>query len=218
MNEEMKEKLSSLIDDEHDSSALDQTLNKLCNDEEAKAQWARFHLARDVMQREYYGRLDSDFSTRIRTAIDQEIVYSQDHKVARVDFKASRKSSNWLRPVGGLALAATVAAVSVMGLRYLQPIDPVGTPAVALNAETVEKTKAPAAVQPNLPFQPTAVNFRLVNNEGTYWTLDRERIRDKGLESRLNSYLSDHIEFATMRNVGGMLPYSRLVGYDEIRK
>ena len=217
MNEELKQNLSELMDNETGSNSSQQVLDKLCADTDARAYWERMHLVRDVVQKEYKpGLLDAGFTSRISDAIADEPVPAPAENVVAADFgkrqnpEPARLTRSWMRPVGGLAIAATVAAVSVMGLRYLQPSTP--------DAEFSQTIAGPASLQaPALvPNRANANGLRLVNNTGTYWTLDKRRIQNSELEKRLNGYLSDHIEFATMRNVGGMLPYSRIAGYDEV--
>ena len=46
---------------------------------------------------------------------------------------------------------------------------------------------------------------------GTRWNVQRAE-----LEQRLNNYLLNHMEYATMGDMQGMLPYSRLAGYDRV--
>ncbi len=223
MNKDIKQNLSELMDNELAPNSRDEILDHLISDEEAREHWARMHLVRDVVQSEFNPELlDAGFSSRVSAAILDEpepVADSDDSNIVEADFGSPRKNRSWFRPVGGLAIAATVAAVSVLGLRYLQPVSEPGaeiaqsTPAVTT---TVVASNLPESTQP-LPIAPVSVDIQRVNNTGTYWTIDKQRVRNTELEKRLNSYLSDHIEFATMQNVGGMLPYSRLVGYDEVR-
>ncbi|MCB1757147.1 MAG: hypothetical protein KDJ38_16615, partial [Gammaproteobacteria bacterium] len=121
------------------------------------------------------------------------------------------------RPLSGLAIAATVAAVSILGLRYLQPVDPVA-PQLASSGNAGQALETGAPILPATTVQPSAGDVRLVDNTGTYWMVGKQRVSDAGMEERLNRLLSDHTEFATVRSVGSMLPYSRIVGYDEVRK
>ena len=46
---------------------------------------------------------------------------------------------------------------------------------------------------------------------GTRWNVQRAE-----LEQRLNNYLLNHMEYAAMGEMQGMLPYSRLAGYDRV--
>ena len=55
----------------------------------------------------------------------------------------------------------------------------------------------------------------LVANTGAYWSAPGEAVRRASSEARLNMFLSQHIESSPTAEREGMLPYSRLVGYDE---
>jgi len=217
MNNDVRQQLSDLMDSELEAVDQEAVFASLENDTDAQGYWQRMHLARDVMRREYTpGLLDTDFASRVSAAIDDEPVPQADARVVHGAFGESKpaRQTRWMRPLAGFAVAATVAAVSVLGLRSLQPIEPVGTQ-VAATAE------APLVIEGSgrqTPVLPLGEAIRPVNNTGTYWTLNDQRVTNTELESRLNSFLSDHIEFATVRNVGGMLPYSRLAGYDEVRR
>lgn len=201
------------MDGEVDPEGRDKTLGALCKCHQLRARWERMHLARDVMQNEFANHLDSDFASRISAAIEQEATPVADTKIVEVDFYAARKTPQWVRPVGGFAIAATVAAISVLGLGYLQPIG--NAPQLASSGSDGRPV---VAVAPQQVLKPAAGDFKLVDNTGTYWTVGRHRVSNPGMEERLNTFLSDHTEFATARSVGGMLPYSRIVGYDEVRK
>jgi sigma-E factor negative regulatory protein RseA len=204
MNNELNEKISALMDDELHLDANDALLG------DAKSQvfrdaWSRQHLIRDTMQNELSSAIDEGFSARISELIDKEKPLSA--VVVEGNFAAKpKKQRQWLKPLGGFALAASVAALSVVGLRSMQ--SPPST-------STAEQIATLAPVEPRLPLQGDSSNFKRVNNTGTYWKVGRSRIKDAKLELRLNQYLSDHIEFATMRNVGGVLVYSKVVAYDE---
>ena len=54
-----------------------------------------------------------------------------------------------------------------------------------------------------------------VANTGAYWTSPSSSTRRSDSEERLNMFLSQHIEHSPTAERQGMLPYSRLVGYDE---
>lgn len=225
MNKKIEEKISALMDGGLSTSEVDGAVQSLCADELLREQWQRMHLVRDIMQGESPSNyLGSDFSAGVMEALDDDAtpVLLPETNVVAIDFAAkqttSKSSRTWMRPVVGLAIAASVAMVSVVGLRTLQEPSAAGLPLVVSNEQETEFISESSGSP--LAFQSTTnnANFKRVNNTGTYWIVDEEKIRNSELEAHLNSYLSDHIEFATMRNVGGMLPYSKLVGYDEIRK
>jgi len=97
-------------------------------------------------------------------------------------------SPPWYKPVAGLAVAASVGvlAVALWSLRPDELHQP-GAPALATNTSIPTASPLPPAVA-----------------------------TDPALESRhkLNSYLVNHNEYASMNSVNGVLPYVRMVGYD----
>ncbi|MDO6461154.1 RseA family anti-sigma factor [Granulosicoccaceae sp. 1_MG-2023] len=199
-----KQHLSALMDDHFDAP---EAIRPGGFSDEEQAYWERMHLTRDVLRGEYRPLLDAGFAERVMDALDEAPQASADDKV--VSLQSRRHSTaHWRQMAGGLAVAATVAAVSVFGWRSLSAPQPGALPSVAQNNGLLPQPAVaglPAAAQPRV---------QLVNNSGTYWVVGNRRIADAGTEERLNSLLSDHMESGA-RSVGGSLPYGRLVGYDE---
>ena len=97
---------------------------------------------------------------------------------------------SWYKPVAGLAVAASVGvlAVALWSLRA-DELHPAGGSSLAANT-------------PNFSPSPIVSPLPLADNpapESRY---------------RLNSYLANHNEYASMNSVNGVLPYVRMVGYD----
>lgn len=97
---------------------------------------------------------------------------------------AVAKPSSFYKPVVGFSVAASVALV--VGLLALKPSEAPNH----LSPEQFAQTNLP-----NPPMTPSP---------------------DTGpaLESRLNNYLVNHNEYASMNSVHGVLPYVRMVGYE----
>jgi sigma-E factor negative regulatory protein RseA len=95
--------------------------------------------------------------------------------------------ASWYKPVTGLAVAASVGLLAV-ALWTLRPD--------SLNAPVSGRQVASTVTTPRS--LPTAE-------------------ADPRLESRLNSYLVNHNEYASMNSVNGVLPYVHLVGYQTTR-
>lgn len=206
MTDMPKQHLSALMDDHVDDSSA--ALDNLT--EQDHAFWERMHLTRDVLRGEYAPLLDDGFAARVSAALDDAPRPERDDNVVPLVAKAAPEPRrNWRQIGSGLAVAATVAAVSVLGWRSLSPVSPEGAaPALVQNAPSVQPAGTSLGVSPRPQVQ-------LVNNSGTYWVVGNQRIEDTDTEERLNSLLSDHLETSTARSVSGALPYGRLVGYDE---
>jgi len=207
MSDEDFEAVSALIDGESDATDSAATLRKLGRDAQLKDYWERQHLVREALHGELSPVLDGGFAARIAAAVDAEpaILAPQSRpaeSAAPAVPSALPGGAGHRRPLAGLAIAATVAAVSITAL---QLFDGGGAPGVSQQAGQQGRTTISVA---------GSSAARLVSTPGTHWSAPSEAARDRELEQRLNLYLSDHLEHATIGKVHGMLPYSRLVGYD----
>ena len=206
VNSSKFETLSALIDGEVDNVA--DVLKQVSADPELKAQWAAYYRAKAAMQGEYTPGVDAGFADRVSAAINDEPAIL----APRVSTPSQPVTANrWQRPVVGLAIAATVAAISIIGLNNFSTSSHApASDTVADAGQTLPTTISPIT-QPGADVR----RVSLSTDPGTYWNLQQaEKKRDPKLEARLNMYLADHMEYANSGKVQGMLPYSRLVGYD----
>jgi len=218
-----KEILSQLMDGEWQDIDPANSVKALCANDELKASWARYHLARDVMRNEPVSidtSQETCLSLRISQAIEDEPAYSNVSEISQgsragaeiaksnvVGFdnhsaapSKQPKSSYWKTGLGGLALAACVTLATVIGLNVWQQ----GAPNSGVAAPSV--ASVPGVVLPEVEY---------VSNRGSYWVTPEAKRSAKD-EQRLNALLSTHIERSPTAERSGMLPYSRLVGYDSV--
>ena len=147
---------------------------------------------------------------------------------------APSRRVRWSGLFGGAALAASVALATVFGLDALRggalsvdgdeetlrvaslPASPPAPPLVAASGDARDGFSRQIAGVP-LPEVDLVANSGNGADAGTgaYWTLPGESARRADSEARLNLFLSQHIEHSPAAEHQGMLPYSRLVGYDE---
>lgn len=222
MNNRDKEMLSQLMDGEWQDLNAASSVKAACADDQLKSTWSRYHLIRDVIRNDEI-RVDTGLTERISQAIADEPTYTNVSPIGLADTSAStsdqqtsdnihelnndakpRQSNGWRTAFGGLAIAASVALATVLGMNVWQ-----GAPNSGSNAQTVASNPAvqvPGVVLPEVEF---------VSNKGTYWVTPEEK-RSAAAEKRLNMLLSAHIERSPTAERTGMLPYSRLVGYDSV--
>lgn len=170
-------------------------LDKLRDDVALRSRWERYHLVRDIMRGDYAMPLDRGFADSVSKAIAAEPVVVAPGRSANKKSPPKSSTRPWLKPAAGFAIAASVAVLSFIGLKSLQQPD---SPPASL--ATVSPGVIPAGIEEPL---------QVVSRPGTRWHLDRADV-----EQRLNVYLLNHTEQASMGEIQGMLPYSRLVGYD----
>ena len=131
--------------------------------------------------------------------------------------------------MSGVALAASAAFVAVVGLDAWQdgvPPDvaaPNGASVVVENVAAADALAVPlgpvsaSGLTSQTPLLPLPVVDLVANTDypdGSYWVSEGEGVRRGEAEARLNAFLSRHIESAPTPAQQGLLPYSRLVGYD----
>jgi len=219
MNNDDKQTLSQLMDGEWQDLDQAQSVEAACADDQLKATWSRYHLIRDVIRNDAI-TIDSSLTSRISAAIDEEETYTNVSPIAAASKSASaakqeesnvvqlngkaksdKRASMWRTGLGGVALAACVTMATVIGLNIWQ-----GAPDSNTGIQTVAGTTVPGQVLPEVEY---------VSNTGTYW-VSPEAKRSANAERRLNMLLSTHIESSPTAERSGMLPYSRLVGYDSV--
>lgn len=178
--DDMKEKLSALVDNELNDLDERRIMTALGQDVELRNTWERYHLVRSALRQDMDSVLSPEIAARVAARIETE--------PANVTAFRRQKVS---RLVGTFAIAASVAAVAIAGVQFLNRPDTGPAVSVAVN-------------------QPAPENIIRAGN--TRW--DR---KEPETESALNHFLVEHNEFASSSGIGGMMPYVRVVGYDNAK-
>lgn len=173
----MNEKISALMDAELDELDERRTLEALARDTALRRTWERYHLARAAITRQLDYIAPTDFAEKVYAKLqDPALTIARDRAAA---------GYRWL---GGLAVAASVAALAIVGLPWFQQPDTPSAPTLAVSTFTPTPTEAVLASASEAPAQDS--------------------------EGRLSAYLVGHNEFMPTAGMGGMLPYVRVVTYD----
>lgn len=196
MNENQRELTSALLDGELDRDAQHRAVSAvLAAGPEELERFGRYRLMGDIMRGEA-AVLATPIAVRVHRALQDEPVV----------LAPRRAAAQWLRPVTGLALAASVAAAAVVLAPQLltQPREGGASPQIA--AATQRPAAAPILVAAN-PAEPALAADTAA--PGTRWQgLDPE------LEDRLNRLVIEHHEFGGRSGVNGPVPHIGFVSYD----
>lgn len=228
-NQTNEQQMSQLMDGEWLELNPTECVAALCKDEALQAKWSRYHMIRDVMKNEPVSA-EFDLSSRISAAIEDEPTYSNitslnatsdakpfqsaasETNVTSIQAGKSSADNKSMFKTGltGFAMAASVALVTVVGMNIWQAQgtdqpSSVASTSLQNDGSGVFVEQVEGATLPVVEF---------VSNTGSFWVSPEttERVRD---EQRLNMMLSKHFENSPTSNREGLLPYSRLVGYDE---
>lgn len=174
MSENDLSRLSAFIDNELPDSHAAMFGNRLLENSELRTRWERYHLIGDAIRNELACQPDA-VRERVRETLSAEPTVLAPRRIQR----------KILRPVAGLAIAASVATIAIIAW---QPRD-AQTPA-AQRLAVVETPAPPATVQ-----------------------FVSEEVRVMPSTRRLNGYLVNHHERTANIGMQGVTPYVQLVDY-----
>ena len=189
MSKYSREQLSALLDDElGDETGI--TLQALGNNDEHRQTWSRYNLIGECLRGNLPEHIDPKIADKIRDAIESEPAILAPH----------RKTSRFLKPVMGFAIAASVAVVVILGLQQSNT-SPSFVPVQSL-----------AINQSALPNQQLVTNDTQQQSGQYFKQLPVVKSVDAG--SRLNRYLVNYNEYRANAGMQGILPYVRIVAYE----
>ncbi len=113
----LDETLSSFLDGELGWQETEALLGRMRADPALQAALDRHHRCRAILRDEWYPQLDDGFAHRVLSAIDQE----DRAATTKLAVLPARKRPSLTRTVMGLAMAASVAAVTVLVSQALIP-------------------------------------------------------------------------------------------------
>lgn len=180
------ELLSALMDDELSADEELRVLERLRDDPALQDRWARYHVARAVLA-EGAGRMSPGFAERVAQARAEEPAVLAPRRVRR-------PLPAWVRPVAGVAVAASVALVAIGALTLLRGPSPETPVTVA--------TRSTPAVNGGDGLARVAVS-----------TVDGATPAQVAAQrQRLMLYLVSHSEYADAGEIPTVIPYGRLGG------
>jgi sigma-E factor negative regulatory protein RseA len=198
MSEKIKEHISALVDGELEHRSAAETIDVLLGSERMQWRWARYHVVRDVLRHKVYPHASGELSARVRASLAAEPAHFP---------PAHLRTRRWrgaLKPVAGLALAASVAVVAILAVRSQEPAP--DAPRVAqAPSNQVAGSLAPAVLPVSATSQEQIQPSRLKRLQ---WSTT-----EPAVTNRLNGYLVNHSEHLG-GPIRGLHPYARIVGYD----
>ena len=120
----MKEKISTLLDDELDLKGTSQTVSEIIKDNRLRERFETYQLIRDSMKNELS---DATFSSKsILDAIDKEPIQMQFNKTSKVASAIALPYPSWMSwPVAASFAAVLLIAALSMNHGYLKPSETV---------------------------------------------------------------------------------------------
>ena len=200
MNEsDSNELLSAFVDGELQGRARDRIVDALYGRPELRRAWVRFHLIGDAVRKVGPVPGADSVAERVGAALSDE----------RVVHLKPRSRRARLRALPGLAIAATIASIAILGIHSLDD-GGAQSPRIAGDSRT-ELAVAGSAL--DIADPPAS---RVVSMAAQTAGIESNRLQWSDVapdaKARLNVYLVNHNAYAG-NGVRGVLPYVRFVGY-----
>jgi len=149
MNEELDSQLSAMFDDELPAAECELMARRLSRDEDLKSRWSRYAAIGATIRSEGGVRLNTTLAARVNAALTAEPTTVTEPMHASVEPHRSRQrvfASRWWAPVGGVAVAASVAAAAILWVRFESPAQD-----GQIQAARAGASSGPVAVATNTP-------------------------------------------------------------------
>jgi negative regulator of sigma E activity len=204
---EQQDKLSSLMDEFSGDEQSRRMLDEVEGDVNLQYRLRRYQMIGQVMRHELPRQIDNDFSTNVMAKIDATGSAPGKAGAARSETKTRQSIWTWsvMKPVAGLAVALSVAVVSVTLWQSVNVGIDTGQSSEQLVSADQKKIELLARKQ----VQTSAVPVTSSLNGGMRWKINDNA---PALQQKLNAYLVNHTEYSN--SIQGLIPQARVAGYD----
>lgn len=148
MNEELDSQLSAMFDNELPAAECELLARRLSRDEQLQGRWGRYAVIGAMIRSEVGLQLNARLARAVNRAVSAEPALP-----ARSTRQSSRQLAvRWWRPAAGVAVAASVAALSILWLRFhawpgTEPL--AAQPLQAAAGQAAELSSARSAANPS---------------------------------------------------------------------
>lgn len=198
-------KLGILLDEYSDDKSSRLALDELIGDVNLQAQLRRYQTIGQVMRHELPDQINSDFHHDVMARIDSLESESTSAVSAPLWLVASNWLGHWFKPLAGLAVAASVAVVSVTLWQSINPGSQPGTAQNQLANGELQRSQQLALQK----LQTNAVPVSSTLGSGMHWKVTNDT---PALQQKLNGYLVNHTEYSN--SIQGLIPQARVAGFD----
>jgi len=185
MQKDNNEALSAFVDGEHSKNK--DILEDLVHDDVMREVWKRYHLIRDCLRGNLSEKIHNNFISEVNQYLENEPTIISNNKTKQ--FK--------LEPVIGFAIAASVAAVAILGIQNKNNIPPIELKDTIVMDENIIDSQFETFSFPEIQISPAAVEQSTQFNSIT--------------QQRLNNYLINHSKYKNNIKMNSVLPYARIV-------
>ena len=204
---DQQEKISFLLDEFTGDEKSKAVLDELESDVNLQYSMRRYQMIGQVMRHELPSHINTDFSTSVMEQIDQFESAAHESDQRAPAYANTRSIWNWsmMKPFAGMAVAASVAVVSIT----LWQTTIINTDAERPGEKVVSAEQQKIERLASRPFQTNAVPVSTGLDNGMRWKISNNT---PALQQKLNAYLVNHTEYSN--SLQGLIPQARVAGFD----
>ncbi len=211
MTNQYDEQLSAFVDSELHDATLAPLIKRLTQDVDMKQRWQRYHLIGDSLRGSVTGSMTStsNFADAVMQALESEPTILAP--------KSSVKSptSPLVKRIAGVAIAASVATIAVLGVQDLyQSPEPSQLASMPDNEAFVRMPQSEqvfsAASNSTSTVIPQSNGLMQASGPRSLVDLPNDAVTAR-IHSHLHRYLLDHTQNIDRSRIQGISPYARIV-------
>lgn len=225
LSDQLLESLSALVDNEASELELRRILKYIGADENLREQWRRYHIIGSALRRERDVSNANGIAESVMAAIaEEQMSVPQSADPQNINESAAKGAHRWKNWVGKSAVAASFAAVMVLGLGALdsgrsmlehQPVIADSDIDLPVDLDSSVVASAPLGFDLPMPAGRTVAS----GFNGTPQSTDArarpilqhaDDLTDPGTQDFLNYLLIEHIERSSVNGNLGLLPFARV--------
>ena len=214
----MPECLSALLDDEVGEFEQKRVLDELKSNDSLCDKLSTYALIGETMRSSDMEKpvlnLDSNFLAGIHAKLEEEEQYHDVQLNQSVKNSQSTRSQSWLKPVGGFALAASVAAIAILGVQNYQLSGVLDQNTIAVNSQ---KSKTMIAqkdqlTESEMAAATLATPIQDSNSKESMVATQEYTQADTQTRSLLKRYVDSHMQYAS---TAAFVPSVRVIAYTD---
>lgn len=171
--------------------------------------WVRYNAVSAVMNKHFPAQIDNDFSQQVMQAISEEGYEQDQESSAKVGIK---RVGRHIKQVAGLAVAASVAAFSVVTYQnFNQPVV-VDGPELAISEQETAEMKPAAAM---IIQESQQVEFAPATVQQLEAIQSNPQVEEKVYYQELNPYIQGHAGYGSQRIIS---PYVEIIELKDVKE
>jgi negative regulator of sigma E activity len=204
----LTEHLSALLDDEAGSFEQRRVLDELKVDDKLCEKLSHYALIGEAMRSESSQMtVSSKFLSGIHAQINDEPEY---HQIQIEDKQVAKTRNSWLKPVGGFAMAASVAAIAVLGIQNYQKSSPLLNQSSTIAQNNIAPMKGQLSKAEMDSARVVSAAKMVAKNDTVISDTSEYSLADARTRSFLKRYVDSHMQHAGATT---FVPSVRVIAY-----